>query len=47
MSKNEVLKKAFEEAAKEEIIICKVLEEDKHSFSDDFTRKMEMVLHIE
>lgn len=42
MSKNEVLKKAFEEAAKEEI---NSTEAEKHGFSDEFEEKMENLLN--
>lgn len=37
MSKNEVLKKAFEEAAKEEI---NSIESEKHEFPDEFEEKI-------
>ena len=42
MNKNEVLKKAFEEAAKEEI---NSTDTEKHEFSDEFEEKMEKLLN--
>lgn len=42
MSKNEVLKEAFEEAAKEEI---NSTDAEKHEFSDEFEEKMEKLLN--
>ncbi len=42
MGKNEVLKKAFEEAAKEEI---NSTDAEKHKFSDEFEEKMGKVLN--
>ena len=42
MSKNEVLKDAFEEAAKEEI---NSTEAEKHEFSGEFEKKMENLLN--
>ena len=44
MSKNEVLKKAFEETAKEEI---NSTEAEKHEFSDEFEEKIEKDLKFE
>lgn len=42
MNKNDLLKNAFEEAAKEE---TNITEAEKHEFSDEFEKKMKNLLN--